>query len=63
LTHKPDVIISTELWLREEINNAEVFRDDYTTFRSEGGTGGGGVCSCVKNYIDSRELWTDYDFR
>jgi hypothetical protein len=35
-THKPDVITGTESWLREEINNAEVFRDDYTTFRREG---------------------------
>jgi exonuclease III len=61
-TYNPDVIISTELWLREEINNAEVFRDDYTTFRREGCAGEGGVCICVKNYIDSRVLWTDDDF-
>jgi hypothetical protein len=56
------VIISTELWLREEINNYEVFRDDYTTFRREGCTGGGGECICVKNYIDCWEVWTDDDF-
>jgi hypothetical protein len=32
-TYNPDVIIGMESWLREEISNAEVFRDDYTTFR------------------------------
>jgi nucleoside phosphorylase len=26
-TYSPDVIIGTESWLREEINNAEVFRE------------------------------------
>jgi hypothetical protein len=34
------VIISTESWLREKINNAEVFRFDYTTFRRGRCTGG-----------------------
>jgi hypothetical protein len=29
--YNPDVIIRTESWLREEISNAEVFRDDYIT--------------------------------
>ena len=61
-THNPYVITGTESWHREEINNAEVFRDDYTTFRRERCTGGGGVFICVKNYIDCRELWVDEDF-
>ena len=61
-TCNPDVIISTESWLREEINDAEVFRDDYTTFRRERRTRRGGVFICVKNYIDCRELWADEDF-
>ena len=60
--HNPDVIIGTESWLSEEINNAEVFRDDYITFRRNRCTRGGGVFICVKNYIDCRELWTDEDF-
>ena len=47
-TYIPDVIIGTESWLREEINNAEVFRDDYTTFRRERCTQGGAVFICVK---------------
>ena len=61
-TYIPDIIIGTESWLSEEINNAEVFRDDYITFRRDRGTRGGGVFICVKNYIDCRELWTDEDF-
>jgi hypothetical protein len=61
-TYNPDVVIGTESWLGEEINNAEVFRDDYTTFRRDRCPRGGGVFICVKNYIDCRELWTDEDF-
>ena len=61
-TYNPDVVIGTELWLSEEINNAEVFRDDYTTFRRDRSTRGGGVFICVKNFIDCRELWTDDEF-
>ena len=61
-TYNPDVIIGTGSWLREEINNAEVFRDDYSTFRRDRCTRGGGVFICVKNYIDCRELWADQDF-
>jgi hypothetical protein len=61
-TYNPDVVIGTESWLSEEINNAEVFREDYITFRRDRGPRGGGVLICVKNYIDCRELWTDEDF-
>jgi len=34
-TYNPDVVIGTESWLGEEINNVEVFRDDYITFRRD----------------------------
>jgi lipoate-protein ligase A len=47
----PNVIIGKESWLRKEISNAEVFRNDYTTFRRDRNTGGGGVFICVKNCI------------
>jgi hypothetical protein len=60
-TYNPDVIKGTESWLREEINNAEVFRDEYRTFRRARCTRRGGVFICVKNYIDCRELWADGD--
>jgi hypothetical protein len=61
-TYNPDVVIGTESWLSEEINNAEVFRDDYITSRRDGCSRGGGEFTCVKNYIDCRGLWTDEDF-
>jgi len=61
-TYNPDVIIGTESWLREKINNSEVFRDDYSTFRRDRCTRGGGVFICAKNYIDCSKLWADEDF-
>jgi len=61
-TYNPDVIIGTESWLYQGINNAEVFRGDYMTFRRDRCSRGGGVFICVKNYIVCRELWKDEDF-
>jgi hypothetical protein len=61
-TYNPGVVIGTEPWQSEEINNAEVFRDDYITFRRHTCSRGGGVFICVKNHIDCSELWTDEDF-
>jgi hypothetical protein len=61
-TKNPNVIIGTESWLREEIRNAEVFRDEYTTFRRDRNTRGGGVLISVKNYIACAEQWLDEDF-
>ena len=61
-TYNPDVVIGTESWLREEISNAEVFRADYTTFRRDRCSRGGGVFICVKNYIACGELWVDEEF-
>ena len=58
-TYNPDVVIGTESWLSEEINNAEVFRDNYITFRRDRCSRGGGVFICIRNYIDCRVLWTD----
>jgi hypothetical protein len=43
-TYNPDVIIGIESWLKEDINSAEVFRADFTTFRR----GGGGVLMSYK---------------
>jgi hypothetical protein len=39
-TYKPDVVTGTELWLKEDINNAEVFRADFATFRRDRSAGG-----------------------
>jgi hypothetical protein len=35
-TYNPDVVIGKESWLKEDISNVEVFRDDFTTFRLDG---------------------------
>jgi hypothetical protein len=42
-TYNPNFVIGTESWLREDINNAEVFRADFTTFKRNRSTRGGGV--------------------
>ena len=47
-TYNPDVVIGTESWLSEEINNTKVFRDDYITFRRDRCSRGGGVFICFK---------------
>jgi hypothetical protein len=57
-TYNPDVIIGTESWLREDIGNTEVFRDEHTTFRRDRTTRGRGVFV----YFDCVELWVDEDF-
>ena len=46
-TYKPDEI-GTESWIGEEINNAEVFRDIYLTFRRNKCSRGGGDFVCFK---------------
>jgi len=61
-TYNPDVVIGTESRLSKEINNAEVFRDGYITFRRDRCSRVGGIFICVKNYIGCRQLWTDEDF-
>ena len=46
-TYNRDIIVGTELWLRDEIGNTEIFRADYRTFRRDRHTrGGGGVYLC-----------------
>jgi len=61
-TYNPDVVIGTELWLKEDINNAEVFMVDFTTYRKDRTARGGGVFICVKSIIASTELWVDEDY-
>ena len=61
-TYNPDIIIGTESWLREDIGNTEIFRADFTTFRRDRHTRGGGVFICVKNTLTCSELWVDDDF-
>ena len=47
-TYNPDVVRGTELWLSEEINNVEEFRDDYIIFRRDRCSRVGGVFIFVK---------------
>ena len=47
-TYNHDVVIGTESWLSEEINNAELFRDAYISFKRDRSTRGDGVFICVK---------------
>jgi len=61
-TYNPDVVIGMESWLSEEINNAEIFMDNYITFRRDRCSRGGGVFICIENYIDCRVLWADEVF-
>jgi hypothetical protein len=61
-TYNPNVVIGTESWLHEEINNAESFTGDYITFRRDRCSQGGGVFICIKNHIVCRELWMDDEF-
>jgi len=46
--YKPDVVIGMETWLKEDISKAEVFRADFTTFRSDRSARGGGLLSLLK---------------
>jgi len=57
-TYNPDVVIGTESWLKEDISNAEVFRDHFTTFRRDRVVGFLSVL-----IIASMELWVDGDFK
>jgi len=46
--YNPDVLTGTDSWLSEEINNTEIFRDDYVTFRRDRCSRGGEVFIWVK---------------
>ena len=54
-----DVVIGTESRLREEICKAEVFRADFTTFRTDRHARVGGVFICVKKFNACTDLWVD----
>jgi len=47
-TYNPDIMIGTESWLREEIENTEIFRADFTTFRRDRHARGEDVFICFK---------------
>jgi hypothetical protein len=61
-TYNPDVVIGTQSWHKEDIGNAEIFRDDFEIFRRDRCTRGGRVFICVKNTITCMELWVDKEY-
>ena len=59
--YNPGVVIGTESWLSEEIGNVEIFSADYTTFRRDRHTHGGGVlCVCVCVCVNITLLVANY---
>ena len=57
--YNPGIITGTESWLRGDIGTTELFREDFTTFRTDRHTRGRGVFICVQTNIDCSELWVD----
>jgi hypothetical protein len=50
---KPDVVCGTESWLGPEIKSSEAFPEDYTAYRRDRGTLGGGVFILVHKSLVS----------
>jgi hypothetical protein len=61
-TYNPDSMIGTKSWFKKKIENTEIFRADFTTFRRDRHAWGGGVFICVKNNIAWSEVWADDEF-
>ena len=57
--HNPDVVMGTESWLSADISDAEVFPQNYVTYRKDRkDKTGGGVFICVRDNITSfKEDW------
>jgi hypothetical protein len=54
-----NVIIGTESWHKEQIGNAELFRNDYITFKRDRNTLGCGEFICVKiTFLARNYVWT-----
>ncbi|XP_070203496.1 uncharacterized protein [Littorina saxatilis] len=50
---KPDIICGTESWLKQDIKSSEVFPEDYTPYRKDRSTLGGGVFILVHKSLVS----------
>ena len=53
-TYNPDFVIGTESWLREEKGNAEIFKEDFTTFRRDRPVRGGWCLFVLKIILPAR---------
>lgn len=51
LGHNPHVVVITETWLHDEIDDTDVFPSDYRAFRRDRHTRGGGVAVLVRQDI------------
>ena len=61
--HGPDVIMGTESWLSNDINDAEIFPPNYVTYRKDrcDRTGGGVFISIRDNISSYKEDWNSAD--
>lgn len=58
--YEPDVVIGVESWLKEDINNREIFPGGYDVYRRDrGDVRGGGVFIMVRDKFESRVLFTE----
>ena len=48
-THNPDIIIGSESWLNPNIQNSEIFPDNFTVVRKDRMDSNGGVFIAAKN--------------
>lgn len=53
LQHDPHITVITETWLREEINDQDVFPPCYNVYRVDRSSRGGGVAVLIKNQIEA----------
>ena len=55
-THKPDIIVGTESWLKPAVKSAEIFPPWFSVYRKDRKDGYGGVFLAVKNDLISEEI-------
>ena len=53
-----DIILGTETWLDESIQNSELLLSDYDNFRRDRPTRGGGVLVAIKKSLLSEHIST-----
>lgn len=53
LGHDPHVLVVTETWLHDEVDDNDVFPTDYQVFRRDRSTRGGGIAVLVKHNIQA----------
>jgi len=53
LSTKPDILIGTETWLDQEINTCEIFPREYSVYRRDRPSRGGGVLIAVRDGLSS----------